>query len=728
MFRKQLVTLTVLLLQLVLVQAFAGEIPRALKDMPPYQFPPQPVTPENAKHWAWMRDFYKNEVSLPASTNETVEEAARRAATMKPSREKLAYLDMEFITFPHFGMSTISGVQQGTGREDPKRFNPTAFDAREWVRVHKAIDAKILIFVAKHHDGFALWPSKLNDYNIRSSPWRDGKGDMVKEISDACREGGLKMGLYISLWDEHDPRAIIPRNRLQASQMTDEQRRTYQEYIETQLHETLDGRYGEIAELWFDGAGTNGAEDWNRIYEIIHYYQPKCLVAMCGFGVRWCGNEEAGCSEVNWNVMPMLPNLRQLRWVPFHYEQIMSGSLPRVTDDVNQLRGQELVWIPQEGDTRLLEGGWHWDGRGEPRSFETLVNTYYASIGMGATLIVSPSPDQSGAFNSKQINRLLEWRRWIEESFRDNLLKTATVTIQETKGRYAPKNLFREQRDRPCLAKAGSTNLVVEAEWPEPRTFNNLVVEENLELGQRIGAFVLEVWQNDQWVAVTQGQTVGHKRVLRFNDVTAKKVRFRVLRTRAEPALCFLGLFKALPYSQPAPVFSDADYRKALPAVANVKPGLRWSYYEDSYNGFIPYQEIFSDLHTKKVTAKLTGADADPSAAMRSVPGGRGRKEHFAMRFDGYFHAPAKAVYTFKAGATNGCRVYFDEQPLIENDASMGNKKEAKVALEAGLHKFTVLGYFGTSGQPTLELEVDYPGGDAGQPASQRLLPLLRHE
>jgi alpha-L-fucosidase len=703
-----------------------------LSKMPAYQFPPEPVTTENSAHWQWMRDFYQREVSRPASANETAAQALVRAAHVKPTPEKLAYLDLELITFPHFGMSTVSGHQQGTGKEDPRSFNPVAFDAKEWVRFHQKIGARMLVFVAKHHDGYALWPSRLNDYCIRSSPWRDGKGDMVKEMADACRDGGLKFGLYISLWDEHDPRSIIPRNRLRAEQMTDEQRRTYQQYIEAQLHETLDGRYGEISELWLDGAGTNGAEDWNRIYEIVHHYQPRCLVAMCGFGVRWCGNESAVGDVVNWNVLPVLPDLRGLRWVPFHFSQLISKNLPRVTDDPAQLQGQELVFMPQEGDTRLLNGGWHWDGRGEPRSLEFLIDTYYASIGSGATLILSPAPDASGAFNAAQIDRLMEFRKWIDGSFENNLLRDARLTVTGADSSYDPNGLLLEKRTQPCIAQAGVKNLSIEAEWPAPRTFNNLAVEEYLESGQRVSSFDLAVWRDGKWVVVAESRTIGRKRVIPVGDVTAGKVRLRVTDARAEPALRFLGLYKALPYRASKRAFTESEYHAASPAPAGLKNGLRWSYFEDANNGFLPYQEMSGDLHTAKVKPEATGFDANPSNASRSVPNGRKRKEQFAMRFDGYFRAPGRAVYTFKVGAATGCRLYLDERQVIENDASNGKWQAGEVPLEAGLHRLTILTYFGSAGDPGLNFEVEWPGNAGGEgfgwDPSQRLLPLLYAE
>lgn len=696
--------------------------------LPAYQFPPEPVSVTNAARWQWMQAFYDREVSRPASAAETREEAAKRAARVRPSPEKLAYLDMELITFPHFGMSTVSGHQQGTGKEDPRSFNPAAFDAREWVRFHKAIGAKMIVFVAKHHDGYALWPTKQNDYCIRSSPWRGGKGDMVREIADACREGGLKLGLYISLWDEHDPRCDHPRKA--ADQVSPERRQVYQEYIEEQLRETLIP-YGEISELWFDGAGSTGAEDWNRIYELIHRYQPRCLVAMCGFGARWCGNESAIGDAVNWNVLPMLPELRQLRWVPFHYDQLISKHLPAITDDPDALRGQELFFIPQECDTRVLEGGWHWDGEGVPRPLETLVNAYYASIGSGAVLIISPSPDPTGVFPAAQAERLGALRRWIDDSFRDNVLCGAKMTLTGGQAGYKAEQLLRAERDRPCLAREGATNLTLEAELPKTATFNNLVVEEFLEPGQRISAFALDAWQGGRWTTVAEGRTIGHKRVLPFGDVTADKVRFRVTEARDLPALRFLGLYRALPYQDKPKAFGAQDFRPALPDQPGLANGLRWSYYEDANNGFLPYQELFSDLQTEKVTPVATGFAANPMDAVGAVSGSRSRKQHFALRFDGYFRAPARAVYTFKAGATSGCRLYLDGRNVIENDAAgKGGSLSADVPLEAGLHRMTVLYYFGSAGRPRLKLVAEWPGnagGDGfGWSSHQRLLPLLQ--
>jgi alpha-L-fucosidase len=683
-------------------------------DLPAYQYPCEGMSCEKAARWKWMQDFYEREVSRPASADETIEEVRKRVAQVKPTPEKLAYLDMELITFPHFGMSTQSGHQQGSGDQDPASFNPVDFDAHEWVRFHKSIGAKMIVFVAKHHDGYFLWPSGLNDYSIKSSPWRDGKGDMIREIADACREGGLKLGLYISLWDKHDPRCDSKGKG--PDDYTQEWRETYQLYIEQQLTETL-VPYGEITELWFDGAGTRGTEDWNRIFELIHHYQPKCLVAMCGPGIRWCGNESAIGDAVNWNVLPMLPELQRHHWVGFHYDYLISKRLAEHTDDLSALQGKELFFIPQECDTPVLKNGWHWDGVGEPRPMETYVNAYYASIGSGAVLIISPSPDPKGVFSQQQVDCLQAWRKWIDESFSNNLFCGAQLTLSGAEAGYQAESLLRDERDQPCHALDSSTELSLLAEFAEPRTFNNLMVQEVLDEGQRISAFVLEAWQDDAWAVVAEGRTVGNKRVLPFSDVTTDKVCLRITESRDRPTLRFAGLYKAWPYREGARSYSDDEYQPALAECETLRPGMNWSYYEDPANGFLPYQEIFSNLDTTQVAPVATGHTLDLMSAVDEIRGSRNREQHFAMRFDGYFHAPARAVYQFRARANSGCRVFVNGQSAIENDESGGqntSSKTADAALLPGLHRLTVLYYFGTANDPKLSVSVEWPGNEGG--------------
>lgn len=696
---------------------------QALPDMPAYQYPPEPVCVENAHRWKWMKAFYENEVSRPASTDETIEQVKRRAANVRPSPLKLAYMEMEFITFPHF---------IGPLGDSPAAFNPKDFDARQWVNAHKQFGAKMIVCVAKHHNGFYLWRTKLNANSVCSAPWRNGKGDLVKELSDACREAGLKFGLYISIWDHNDTRCDITRKG--AAKMLPEQRKIYQDYVEQQLLETLIP-YGEISEIWFDGAGTNGAEDWNRIFEIIHTYQPKCIVAMCGFGNRWCGNESAIGDAVNWNVLPILPDMRTGKWTSYHFEYLIPKKLPAVSDNLEAMRGKELFWSPQEGDTCVLMGNWGWDGEGVPRSLEFLIDTWYASIGSGAVLIVSPGPHPDGAITQPQIDRLCELKNWLGESFRTNLLQGSKMKLTPCNANYDPAGLLRTERDRPWITPEPAESAVIEAEFPEPRTFNNIMLEEYQVIGQRISSFSLEAWKDGKWMHVTDGRTVGHKRALQFSDITVSKVRIR-LEARANPALRFAGLFKALPYGvRQEKTFEDKDF---LPAVkepsAGCRPGLRYSYFEDANNGYLPFQEMFDLKSQPDDRLVATGHTGNPLETVKKVREERQRKQHWAMKFDGFLRAPVRAVYTFRFGGNSGCRLYVDGQPLIKNDesgalAEGGKRITASVPLDAGLHRITALYYFGVAGDPRLSWLVEWPGSRGGigfgWAPEQRLLELL---
>ncbi|MEI6808966.1 MAG: alpha-L-fucosidase [bacterium] len=690
--------------------------------MPAYQFPPEPVCIENANRWKWMKAFYEQEVSRPASPNETLDQIRKRSANVRPSPAKLAYMDMEFITFPHF---------IGPLGDSPAAFNPKDFDARQWVQAHKKFGAKMIVCVAKHHNGFYLWRTKLNGNSVCSAPWRGGKGDMVKELADACREAGLKFGVYISIWDHNDPRCDTTRKS--ADQMLPERRKIYQDYVEQQLLETLIP-YGEISEIWFDGAGTNGAEDWNRIFEIIYTYQPKCIVAMCGFGNRWCGNESAIGDAINWNVLPILPDMRSGKWTSYHFEYLIPKRLHEVSDNLESMRGKELFWSPQEGDTCVLMGNWGWDGKGEPRSLQFLIDTWYASIGSGAVLIVSPGPHPDGAITQPQIDRLCELKNWIDESFRNNVLNGARITLTPRPEKYDPAGLLRVERDQPWITLEPAETATLEAEFPEPRTFNNILLEEYQVIGQRISSFSLEAWRDGKWVHVTDGRTVGHKRALPFAEITATKVRIKI-EARANPALRFAGLFKALPYgSESEQTFQDKDFLPAVAEPAKCRRGLRYSYFEDANNGYLPFQEMF-DLKSQPDDRLVDkGFTENPLETVKKTRDDRKRQKHWAMKFDGYLRAPVRAVYTFRIGANSGCRLYIDGQPLIKNDESGalgegGKRITASVPLDAGLHRITALYYFGVTGDPRLSWLIEWPGSRGGigfgWSVEQRLLELL---
>ena len=223
------------------------------------------------------------------------EEQLRRAASVAPSPRQLAWQQLEFYGFIHFGMNTFTGREWGDGTDSPLRFDPARLDPDQWVAALKSAGMRGLILTCKHHDGFCLWPSALTDYRVRSAPWREGRGDVAALTAEACRRGGLKFGVYLSPWDRHDPRYGTGK--------------PYDDYYVGQLTE-LCSRYGELFCVWMDGAcgeGPNGRRqvyDWPRYYETVRRLQPGAVLSVCGPDVRWCGNEAGHCRPSEWSVVP----------------------------------------------------------------------------------------------------------------------------------------------------------------------------------------------------------------------------------------------------------------------------------------------------------------------------------------------------------------------------------------------------------------------------------------
>jgi len=513
---------------------------------------------EGQTEFAWKRRFYQREVSLPVTPNETIEQVRKRAANVKPTAEKLAWMNLELISFPHFGMSTFSGVQQGDGKQNPAIFTPDKFDAAQWVRVHKDAGIKMIVFVAKHHDGFSLWPTKVNDYSVKSSPWKDGKGDMVKEMADACRKEGLKFGIYHSLWDKHDPRC-----NTQASTFSAE---AYNRFIVDQLTELLTN-YGEITEIWFDGAGTRGREDWDGIFDLIDKFQPRALISMCGYGIRWCGNEAATGDATEWNVQPIYPEQETHRWTAYHRNVLIPKKADKTANDLESLRGKPLFWFPVECNTAFLRP-WHFVAGEPPKSLTTMIEKYYSSIAAGGVLILGIAPDKTGLIPDDQAQRLREFRRWIDEAFKTNLLQDAVFTATTSAGGMGPEHLRGKQAGRYWMAGSGATKAEITASLVRTVEFNNVVLAEHIEIGQRVAGFTVEVWDGSTWNTAARGTTIGRKRVIPFPAVRGSKIRLTLSDCRDTPALRFLGLYMA-PQMPPIKPLADADRSPSLPGRTN---------------------------------------------------------------------------------------------------------------------------------------------------------------
>ncbi|HOZ46667.1 MAG TPA: alpha-L-fucosidase [Candidatus Hydrogenedentes bacterium] len=420
-----------------------------------------------------------------------------------PTPQQLAWQDMEYGMFCHFGINTFHNEEWTDGTKDPTTFNPTAFDARQWVAVAREVGIQYLVVTAKHHDGFCLFPSAHTDYGVVSSPWRDGKGDAVKEVADACREGGIVFGFYLSPWDRHEPRYADPP--------------AYDVHFRNQLTELLTN-YGPVGEVWFDGAGSKGhTYDWASYYALIRERQPNALIAICGPDIRWVGNEDGLAPETLWNI---------------------------------EGEGDGAVWKPAECDVPIRGSHWffHTNDEKSLRDIRGLLDIYYRSVGNGATLLLNVSPDRRGLLPDSDVARLRELWSIVSDTYKTNLALGKAVEASNVRGGdpvFAPAKMLDGDPDTYWATDDGVTEASVVVDLGGPVTFNRALIQEHIALGQRVEAYGIEYWDGTGWREAVAGTTIGHKRLHRFEDITASKVRLAIKQAKACPTIRAFGLYRA---------------------------------------------------------------------------------------------------------------------------------------------------------------------------------------
>lgn len=467
----------------------------------------------------------------------------REAAMVKPSERQLAWQQMEFNAFIHFSVNTFTDREWGLGDEDPVIFNPVELDADQWVAVCKSAGMKGLILTCKHHDGFCLWPSRYTDHSVKSSPWRDGQGDLVREVADACRRAGLKFGIYLSPWDRHEKSYGDSA--------------VYNEYYKNQLRELLTG-YGEIFCVWLDGAcgeGLNGKKqvyDWEGYYRVIRELQPQAVIAVCGPDVRWCGNEAGHCRESEWSVVPAY--LQDAEKVAEHSQKedngefskrIHSGDEDLGSREVIQNAGK-LIWYPAEVNISIRPG-WFYHSREDDqvKSVEELLEVYYNAVGGNANLLLNIPPDRRGLIHEKDAACLQRLGMAIRESFAQNLAQDAMVIASESldKRHEAPK-ILEASPESYWRPREGTEAAWLEIDLKREQTFDKVVLMEHIKSsGQRVENFRLEVPGKDGWRTIYTGTVIGYKRICRFAAVTSRYLRLTIDQSRWYPTIAYLGVF-----------------------------------------------------------------------------------------------------------------------------------------------------------------------------------------
>lgn len=467
---------------------------------------------------------------------DTEADIIRKAANIVPSPRQLRWQQLELTAFFHFGINTFTGREWGTGKEDTQLFNPTSLDAGQWVRVARDAGIKQVILTAKHHDGFCLWPTATTAHSVRNSPWKNGNGDVVKEVAEACKEYNVGFGIYLSPWDMN-------------AQVygTD----AYNTFFVNQLTELLT-QYGRVDEVWFDGAngeGSNGKKqvyDFDRWYKLIRKLQPKAVIAVMGPDVRWVGTETGYGREQEWSVVP-IDNLSTGAIASSSQNSINFKPLGDMTDDVLGSRekigkANGLVWYPAETDVSIRPGWfYHASEDSKVKTPEKLLDIYYHSVGKNGVLLLNIPPDKRGLIHESDITSLQQWNSMIRSTFQHNLLKGAEV--KSSNG--MKKNVLLDSNYTTYWsARRKDTSAVIEFYLPTLITFDVLSLQENIRKGQRIEKFVFEYKKDNEWIKATEGTTVGYKRLIRFPAVTASEVRLRILSSRLNPTLAEVGLYK----------------------------------------------------------------------------------------------------------------------------------------------------------------------------------------
>jgi alpha-L-fucosidase len=469
-------------------------------------------------------------VALRSFAAETVAHAPKPLPPI-PSPAQLAWQADELTLFVHFGVNTFTGRSTGLGTEDPQLFNPTNLDCRQWVRVARETGFKGIILTAKHHDGFCLWPTATTEHSVKHSKWRNGQGDVVRDLSDACKEGGLKFGIYCSPWD-----------RSQTNYDTDKP--AYAKMYRQQLSELL-SNYGPVYEMWFDGNKANVA-DWPNIIALVRKLQPHAVIKQgpkvepISEDVRWVGNEQACAPLTCWSVYPP------------------PESSPG--DKGKRAEGSSLQWFPVECDTMMI-GHWFWDGT-PPKDLNQLLQFYYTSVGRNSILLLNVAPDRRGLFSDDSVARLREFHGALAKIFGTDLAAGKKATATNVRGHdfaFGPDKALDDKKGTYWAADDEVTTAALEVDLGGQAEFNVIRLEEMISLGQRVQEYKIEAWNNADtgWKPLAQGTTIGYCKLDRFPKVTASKLRLTILKSRECPAIKSFGVH--LDTISPAESFEPAN-------------------------------------------------------------------------------------------------------------------------------------------------------------------------
>ena len=490
--------------------------------------------------------YYEKRVTFDENT--PIDEKVKLAAHVVPSEKQLEWQKLEMTAFVHFTVNTYTDMEWGHGDESPEIFNPVELDAEQWVNTLKDAGMKMVILTCKHHDGFCLWPTKTTKHSVASSPWKSGKGDVARELKDACEKLDMKFGVYLSPWDRNaDCYGDSP---------------TYNKFFMDQLTELLTN-YGKVDEVWFDGAngeGPNGKKqiyDWDAYYKLIEELQPEAVVAIVGEDVRWVGTESGYGRETEWSVTTLAPGGREeMREIN---KKLGVGAMSKDLGSREIVADADhLYWYPAEVDVSIRPGWFYHESQDDyVKSLDKLVDIYFSSVGRNAVLLLNVPPDKRGLINEKDVVRLQEFGNYIRKTFEKDLLVGAKPSVGAA-GKLIDGNTESYWKIEELPAS-------VEFQLNKKEKFNILMLQEFIKKGQRIEKFKVEALIDSKWKEIASSTTVGYKKLLRLDNVKASRVRLTILEARDGALVSRFGLFYG------AEILSDPFIRRDKKGVVKIE-------------------------------------------------------------------------------------------------------------------------------------------------------------
>ncbi|MGC4233065.1 MAG: alpha-L-fucosidase [Niabella sp.] len=603
--------------------------------------------------------------TIAVDVNDSKQRIIEKAAHIVPTANQLSALKKEFIAFVHFGPNTFTRLEWGSGKEDPQIFDLKKLDTDQWCRAMKAAGMKMVIFTAKHHDGFVLWQSRYTKHGIMSTGFRDGKGDVLKDLSASCKKYGLRLGVYLSPADLYQienleglygnlskyTKRTIPRtmpgrpfaNKTKFEFVVDD----YNEYFLNQLFELLT-EYGPIDEVWFDGAHpkTKGGQTYNyqAWKKLIHTLAPKAVI----FGkedIRWCGNEAGGTRKTEWNVIPYMENPDTASYFPDMTNEDLGSR--------EQLYKAKFLHYQQAETNTSIREGWFYrdDTHQKVRSADDVFDIYERSVGGNSTFLLNIPPNREGEFSPQDVQVLNEVGKRIKETYAKNLFAGATVSA---------KLLDNDLNTFMVLSKKQKEIIIT---TPKPVTINRFLIQEAVNTNsERVEKHAVDAWVNNQWKEIASGTNIGYKRILRFPEVTASKFRLRVLESRLDPAIATIGGYK---YKTRPPQLAISRNKNGDVVIDPAQAEFGWK----------PHGENTTENLYKEMSIFYTLDGSEPTAGSK--------------KYTGPFQLPkgevkAVAIINKEKGATAAevLSIAKIDWKIVETDSEAGTRRKADFAID----------------------------------------------